>query len=54
MQRAMYLQEPGQSRQLTAAQLAATPLREFGVDKGFPTPQSGRMPGAVSLLRTCL
>ncbi|CAK0736757.1 hypothetical protein CVIRNUC_000798 [Coccomyxa viridis] len=39
--------EPGQSRQLTAAQLAATPLRDFGPDQGFPTPQAGRLPGAA-------
>ena len=54
MQRALCLQEPGQSRQLTAAQLAATPLRDFGPDKGFPTPQAGRLPGAVSSITTCL
>ena len=35
------MQDARQSRQLTAAQMASTPLRDLLVDPGFPTPQTG-------------
>ena len=34
-------QAPAHSRQLTAAQMAATPLRELEGDQAFPTPRTG-------------
>lgn len=34
-------QAPAHSRQLTAAQMAATPLRELEGDQAFPTPRMG-------------
>ena len=35
------MQDARQSRQLTAAQMASTPLRDLLADPAFPTPHTG-------------